>query len=863
MEQSGSTRNSSGSLRRPFLGGWWDPRRSLGARLVWTLVPLALLPALFDRISSNRLWEQTQKEVTTRLTVDAARRERLALRQAADRRVRELNSRAAEVLLVVNEAAAEVAAALAAGPSSELPAETLVEESGGPIRTTEHGDSAAMITRSIGVTPATRRDLAATRRLEKSFASLAAGHPAISATFAITLSGVLRAVPWCDLSRLVEAGAFDPNFRIPGRFGGTLEKGSPPIWTPVYEDLYAHRGRIVSAIVPVHDQRGELVGEVGTDWVVNALFARIPEALRPGETEIIFSRDGKRVFEAPEPAVASTDDEKERAALFAKASGQSDVALRFRGEETIGASGRVNDAGWTYVRLLPVAALERSVRAQIEPVFSATRGSRTRIERSYLAGLLLLGLALILAANRATAPIRRVALSADAITQGDSAPELPGRERQDEVGRLARALANLDLRIRRRMRLMEGLHDIARTGSVMTRPDETYARLSRRIAELVGATKSWFAIWDPDSRSLVFAPPGYGMPDETLAGVRIGMGDQSLALLAFRTGETYVSNDLLTDPRISRNLARIVDVKRNAVFAPLRTEAGTLGVMIVCDKPAPFDDEDNAAIQIYADEAALLLRNARLYEELQKSYERLREAHRNRDYFLQNINHELRTPLTAILGWSEVLAEDRPNAETVETAIEQIRRSAQFLLTLISDLLDLSRFEEGRTQLDREKTDLGTLVRESVEPVAVMAEAKGIALAVIAPASGEVAVLVDPIRMKQVLWNLVHNAVKFTSKGGRIEISAEGREGSACFTVADDGVGVDPKDLPYIFERFRQGDGSTTRSYRGTGIGLALAKAYVELHGGSIGVESGPGRGAHFTVRLPGAVVSSAASPTT
>ena len=198
----------------------------------------------------------------------------------------------------------------------------------------------------------------------------------------------------------------------------------------------------------------------------------------------------------------------------------------------------------------------------------------------------------------------------------------------------------------------------------------------------------------------------------------------------------------------------------------------------MADKPGGFDAEDKAAIEAYADQAALLLRNARLYEELQKSYERLRDAQRNRDYFLQNVNHELRTPLTAILGWSEVLAEDRPDKETVKIAVDQINRSAQFLLALISDLLDLSRFEEGRTRLEPELVDLGPLVTGAVEPVSVMAEAKGIAMTVEAP-SEPTPVRLDPMRMRQVLWNLVHNAVKFTPKGGRIRVEASADETGA------------------------------------------------------------------------------------
>ena len=398
---------------------------------------------------------------------------------------------------------------------------------------------------------------------------------------------------------------------------------------------------------------------------------------------------------------------------------------------------------------------------------------------------------------------------------------------------------------------MQGAHDLAVGASLRTAPEETSARLARAAAELVGATKAFVYAWEPDARRLVASRPGYGIADDRLRGLVLGPSDHGLAPLAFGSGETFVSNAPFDDPQVSLPLARLVGLDRNAVFVPLRTDAGVVGVLVVLDKPADFDEEDVAALETLADEGALLLRNARLFDELQGSYDRLREAHRNRDHFIQNVNHELRTPLTAILGWSEILAEDEPDRATAATAVEQIRRSAEFLQALISDLLDLSRVEEGLARIERTPADLGRLVRDAVEPAAVMAEGRGIALHVSAPGPSEVVVSLDGLRMRQVLWNLVHNAVKFTHKGGRIDVEAFREADGVVLRVSDDGVGVDPADLPFIFERFRQGDGSTTRAWRGTGIGLTLAKGYVELHGGTIQVESRPGRGTRFTVRIP------------
>jgi signal transduction histidine kinase len=411
-------------------------------------------------------------------------------------------------------------------------------------------------------------------------------------------------------------------------------------------------------------------------------------------------------------------------------------------------------------------------------------------------------------------------------------------------------MKNLEERIRRRVRFLEGVHDLSRTAAAMTRPEETITRLSRRIAELVGATKAWIYLYDEAAKELVATPPGFGVRNEGLKDLRMGLDSRSLSALAFRTGETVDTREILSDPRVAPPLVERLDLKRNAVFVPLKTEEGTLGVICVADKRGGFDDEDRALIESYADQAALLLRNARLYEQLQESYDKLHETYRNRDHFLQDVNHELRTPLTAILGWSEILVEDRPDPETIAAAMEQIRRSAEFVLTLISDLLDMSRLEEGAT-VERKPVDVGVLVHEAIDPIAVIAASRGIELTVEAPPRGTAVEPLDPLRIRQLLWNLVHNAVKYTPSGGRIDVVAETGEGGTTFRVTDTGIGIHPDDLPHIFERFRRGNRPVDGEERGTGIGLALAKGYAEKHGGRIEVVSKPGSGASFRVTIP------------
>ncbi len=852
-----ASEDSGGVLvRRDSPGGWrdaWDPRRSLGARLVLWLLPVAVVPALVYWLLVDRETGRSEQKLLETLLADAHRQEAQSLRDDADDEARVISDATRKLATIVRRAGVETARALEAGPDPERPAEELVDESGGPLRSARSGVSIAMVSRKTGLTAQARRDLAATRRLESPFVALGLGPVDISAIAVRTASGVMRAVPGRPL-QVGGTNVVEPDFTFPSDDTRALavlpapDGPAPVAWSAVYDDLFSQAGKIVTAATVVRGGDGRPVAEVGVDWVFTRLFETPADPARPDDVELLASEDGLLLLAAPPGRFADADLRTLAAAVARKGAG--DLETELLGRRFLVAVRRIPDVRWVYAKMSPHAALEKKVGAQLDPIFAADRRRRAELRLLYLAVILALSTALVAVTSRALAPVRRVARAADLLAAGKPMEDVAVRDRADEVGRLFRALRNVERRMRWRMASMEGVHRLAQTAALMTRPDETLAQLARQIAQLVGATKAWLALWDPETRSLVGAPPGYGIPEDSLRGMRIGLEDTSLTMFVYRTGETAVRNDT-NDPRLSRPLIERLGVRQNFVFAPLKAESGTLGVLGVADKPGGFDAEDQAAIEGYADQAALLLRNARLYEELQKSYERLRDAQRNRDYFLQNVNHELRTPLTAILGWSEVLAEDRPDKETVKIAVDQINRSAQFLLALISDLLDLSRFEEGRTRLEPEEVDLGPLVAGAVEPVSVMADAKGIAMIVETP-SAPTPVRLDPMRMRQVLWNLVHNAVKFTPKGGRIRVAASADDAGVAFSVVDNGVGVDAKDLPFIFERFRQADGSSTRAYRGMGIGLALAKAYVELHGGTITVESQPGKGTAFHVRIPG-----------
>ena len=226
-------------------------------------------------------------------------------------------------------------------------------------------------------------------------------------------------------------------------------------------------------------------------------------------------------------------------------------------------------------------------------------------------------------------------------------------------------------------------------------------------------------------------------------------------------------------------------------------------------------------------------------------------ANRIKDEFLATLSHELRTPLTSLLGWSSVLREARRDEKVLNQGLDAIDRNARVQAQLIDDLLDVSRIVSGKLHLDVRPLDIGSVTRAAINVVQPAADAKGITLDYWAePGLG--AISADSARLQQIIWNLLSNAVKFTPHGGEIHIRVARDEANASVTVTDTGQGIAPEFLPRVFDRFRQADSSTTRSFGGLGLGLAIVRHLVELHGGTVSAQSdGVGKGATFSAAFP------------
>ena len=241
----------------------------------------------------------------------------------------------------------------------------------------------------------------------------------------------------------------------------------------------------------------------------------------------------------------------------------------------------------------------------------------------------------------------------------------------------------------------------------------------------------------------------------------------------------------------------------------------------------------------------------RLLAAAQAAQKEAEQANRLKDEFLATASHELRTPLTAVVGWSRMLRTGKLDAENSARALESIERNATLQTKLIDDLLDVSRIITGKLTLDRRPLEIAHVVSDAVNTVRPAADAKNIAIETSFDAEAE-PVLGDANRLQQVVWNLLSNAVKFTPKNGRIEVALQRVNSEVQVSVGDSGEGISSEFLPYVFDRFSQGDGKSTRSHTGLGLGLAIVRQLVELHGGTVKAHSdGPGRGATFEMRLP------------
>jgi signal transduction histidine kinase len=356
---------------------------------------------------------------------------------------------------------------------------------------------------------------------------------------------------------------------------------------------------------------------------------------------------------------------------------------------------------------------------------------------------------------------------------------------------------------------------------------------------------------------IVHHPANWGNDPQVLAAVRSRyprpVGTDTIPGICALTRSTVHIEDSedLAVPEHVKQVGRLLGF-RSVVGVPMLLEGEAVGAILVARRrPGRFSGAEVELLKTFSDQAVIAIENVRLFKELEQKTRELQAASQHKSEFLANMSHELRTPLNAIIGFSEVLGERMFGElnEEQEEYLKDIHASGQHLLSLINDILDLSKIEAGRMELELTDFNLPATLDNALTLVRERAGRRGIALHLTVD-ERLTQIHADERKVRQVVLNILSNAIKFTPEGGRIDVRAVPRDEAVEVSVSDTGVGIAPEDQEAIFEEFQQ-VGTSDKKVEGTGLGLALSRKFIELHGGRIWVKSQVATGSTFTFTIP------------
>jgi signal transduction histidine kinase/CheY-like chemotaxis protein len=531
-----------------------------------------------------------------------------------------------------------------------------------------------------------------------------------------------------------------------------------------------------------------------------------------------------------------------------------------------------------YAPITPVGWLV-FVEQPLGEAFAPLQASIVRSIILFALGLVLSVLASMLLARRMVAPIRVLQAGAARIGAGDLSHRIDVRTGDeletlgDEFNRTAAQLqesyASLEQKIEARTRELSkaleevrALGEVGRAVSSSLELETVLTTIVSHAVQLCGAAGG--AIYEYDEQAEEFhLRATEGLPEEYLQIARrtpARKGEGATGRLAITPEPIEIPDIAAPGAYESRIRDALVRTGHRALLAvPLLREGRVMGSLVVFRKTAGgFGPDVVNLLQAFATQSALAIQNARLFREIEDKGHQLEVASQHKSQFLANMSHELRTPMNAIIGVTEMLLEDAQalgQEEQIEPH-ERILRAGKHLLALINDILDLSKIEAGKMELHLESFAVAALVEDVVTTFRPLAEKNGNQVVLECPA--DVGTMrADAMRVRQALLNLASNAGKFTERGLVTVAAARRRDDGRdwiTFAVSDTGIGMTAGQMAKLFEEFTQADASTTRKYGGTGLGLAISRRFCRMMGGDITVESTPGAGSTFTIRLPAEV---------
>ena len=661
--------------------------------------------------------------------------------------------------------------------------------------------------------------------------------------------------------------AKDPKFQV--------TKQGKTYFSPVYFRKETEPYMTI-AMAGISEEAGITVAEVNLKFIWDVI-----SRIKIGEKGLAYAVDGRGRLIA-HPDISQVLQKSDLAALpqvkaaLAELSGghteRVSIARDPQGRELLAAYASIQPLGWHVF-------VEQPLNEAFAPLYESLK----RTGLLLLAGFVFAVLASVFLARRMTEPIRAVQAGAERIGAGnlDQAIEVHTGDELETLAdqfntmaaRLKDSYAGLERKVEERTReLTESLEQQTATAEILKVISSTPTDVQPVLDAIVqsgirlfeGAAVTIVLPEGDKARAVAIADSDPERCARWLARFPIPLTREYLHSAAILDAAMIDVPDALlpTDTHVP-GIRNFIDSGYRAItITPMMRENTAIGaISVVRLVPGALSDKRVALLKTFADQAVIAIENVRLFNEIQDKSMQLEIANRHKSEFLANMSHELRTPLNAIIGFSEVLQERMfgDMNEKQEEYINDIHGSGKHLLSLINDILDLSKVEAGRMELELATFDLPSAIDNALTLIKERAGRHGIELtSKVDPAvSG---IHADERKFKQILLNLLSNAVKFTPEGGRITVASRAVDSMVEVGVTDTGIGIAPEDCDAVFEEFRQVGNDYTKKAEGTGLGLALTRKFVQLHGGKIWVTSEVGKGSTFTFTLPVTVVPAIAA---